>query len=158
MRYVVDTFVPLVAFASNMTLSGGQTGLAGGADLFPSAVRMVSALAITLGILFSMVYLLRWFSTRKAGSPGSRGLVRVISTTYLGSKQSLVLADVAGEKLVLGLSPQTISLLAKIDRQESLETISAAEKDVQTRKPFVWYLESLMTKRSNKQEHTGVKP
>ena len=61
------------------------------------------------------------------------------------------------EKFVLGLSPQTITLLAKIDRPESLETISAVEKDVQAGKPFLWYLEAFMARHLGKKETSGVK-
>ena len=130
--------------ASNLALSGSDGGLTGTPNLFSSAVRMVSALAITLGILFFIVYLLKRLGSNRRGSLGPRKLIRVISTTYLGSRRSLVLADVAGEKYVLGLSPQAITLVAKIDSEESLERISAAEGDGQTGKPFHWYLDSLM--------------
>ena len=148
--------VPFLMLASNLTLSGEDTGLTGTPDLFSSAVKMVSALAITLGILFLVFYLLRWFFSTKGGNLGSRGLIRVISTTYLGGKRSLVLADVAGEKLVLGLSPQTITLLAKIESEATLEKIGTAEKDGQTGRPFLWYLESFMARRLNKRENNRV--
>jgi flagellar biogenesis protein FliO len=118
---------------------------------------MVSALAITLGILFLIFYLLKSVFARRGGALGSRGLIRVISTTYLGGKRSLVLADIAGKKLLLGLSPQAITLLANIDSQESLETISAAERGGQEGKPFLWYLESFMAKHLGKGESTGAK-
>lgn len=153
----MNTCIPIVVLASNLTFSGGKTGLTGAPDLFSSAVRMVSALAITLGILFFIFYLLRWFFSKRGGPLGSRGLVRVISTTYLGSKRTLVLADVAGEKFVLGLSPQAVTLLAKIDRQESLERISATERDIQVGRPFLWYLESFMAKHISKRESNSVK-
>ena len=153
----MNTSIPILALASNLTLSSGKTGLTGAPDLFSSAVRMVSALAVTLGILFLIFYLLRWFFSKRGGAFGSRGLIRVISTTYLGNKRSLVLADIAGEKVVLGLSNQAVTLLAKIDSQESLERISAAEKDVQSGRPFLWYLESFMAKHLSKRENTGVK-
>ena len=81
----------------------------------------------------------------------------MISTTYLGGKRSLVLADVAGEKLLLGLSPQAITLLAKIDSEEGLERISDAEQGDRAGRPFLWYLESFMAKHVGKRERTGVK-
>ena len=134
----------ILIIASNLAVSGSDGGLTGAPNLFSSAVRMVSALAITLGILFFIVYLLKRFGSNRGRSLGSRKLIRVISTTYLGSRRSLVLADVAGEKYVLGLSPQAITVVAKIDSEESLERISTAEENGQTGKPFHWYLDSLM--------------
>jgi len=151
----VNTWIPIIALAQDLTFEGGESALTAAPDLFSSAVRMVSALAITLGILFFIFYLLRGFFSKRGGSLGSRGLIRVISTTYLGSKRSLVLADVAGEKLLLGLSPQAVTLLAKIDSQESLERI-AAESHGQTSRPFMWYLESFMAKHLSKKESGGV--
>jgi flagellar biosynthetic protein FliO len=153
----VNTYIPVIALVSDLNLAGGEGGLTGAPDLFSSPVRMVSALAITLGILFLIFYLLRWYFSKKSGSLGSRGLIRVISTTYLGSKRSLLLADIAGEKLLLGLSPQAISLLAKIDSQEGLEKVAAAERGAQTETPFLWYLERFMAKPFRKRETTGVK-
>lgn len=153
----MNIYGPMVALASDLSLPGGETGLTGAPDLFSSAVKMVSALAITLGILFLIFYLLKSVFARRGGALGSRGLIRVISTTYLGGKRSLILADIAGKKLLLGLSPQAITLLAKIDSQESLETISAAERGVQEGKPFLWYLESFMAKHLGKRESTGAK-
>ncbi len=88
---------------------------------------------------------------------GSRGLIRVISTTYLGNKASLVLADVAGQKLVLGISPQAITLVAEIKGQESLEKIAAVEKNVQGGRPFYFYLEALLAKRFNKRGTNSAK-
>jgi flagellar protein FliO/FliZ len=148
--------MPIVLFASTLSLSGGDTGLTGTPDLFSSAVRMVSALAITLGILFVIFYFLRRLFDKRGGALGSRGLIRVISTTYLGGKRSLVLADVAGEKLVLGLAPQTITLLAKIDSEGSIDRISEAERDGQVGRPFLWYLESFMAKHLRKRESDRV--
>ncbi len=153
----MDMFISSFSFASSLTSSGGQAALTGGPDLFYSGVRMVSALAITLGILFFLFYLLRRSFSKRGGPIGSRGLIRVISTTYIGGKASLVLADVAGEKYVLGLSSQAITLLAKIDNQESLERIGAVEKDVGVGRPFWWYLENFMAKRFSKREASGAK-
>ena len=64
--------------------------------------------------------------------------------------------DVVGDKYVLGLSPQGVRLLTKIDSAEGLERISALEKDVSGGRPFLWYLESFMAKRLGKGESAGV--
>lgn len=148
--------IPIFAVVSNLSSSVRETGLTATPDLFSSGVRMVSALAITLGLLLFTFYLLRRFFSKKGGVIGSRGLVRVISTTHLGNRGSLVLADVAGEKLLLGLSAQTITLLAKIDRQETLEKIAAVEKDTQPGKSFLWYLEAFRSKHGGRREGSGV--
>ena len=149
--------VQILTLASNLTSLGGETGLTAGPDLFSSAVKMISALTITLGILFLLFYVLRRVFSARGGPLGSRGLIRVISATYLGSRRSLILADVAGEKLVLGLSPQTITLLGKIESEESLERISEVEREMPVGKPFFFYLESFMAKHLRPREHNRVK-
>ncbi len=140
---MIDSITPVVALASSLGSSSGQTSFAGSPDLFSSAIKMISALAITLGILFFVFYLFRGFFSKRGCYPGSRGLIQVISTAYLGNKRSLVLADVAGEKFVLGLSLQGITLLARLDGQESLEKISALQEAAQPPKPFKWFLETI---------------
>ena len=153
---MVHLAVPFVMLASNMALSDGETGLTSTPDVFSSAVTMISALAITLGILFLIFFCLKWFFSKRGGTLGSRELIRVISTSYLGGKRSVVLADVAGEKLVLGLSPQTITLITKIESDEALERICASEKDGQTGRPFLWHLETFMARYRNKRENHRV--
>ena len=87
---------------------------------------MLAVLAILLGGLLILLY----FTKRKFASQGGglKGkLIRVLGNTYIGVKKQICLVEIPGAVLVLGLSSDNISLLAKIDDKESLESLRAFE-------------------------------
>ncbi|UCF86165.1 MAG: flagellar biosynthetic protein FliO [Desulfobacteraceae bacterium] len=95
-------------------------------DLISTSLKMLAVLAILLGGLLILLY----FTKRKFASQGGglKGkLIRVLGNTYIGVKKQICLVEIPGAVLVLGLSSDNISLLAKIDDKESLESLRAFE-------------------------------
>jgi flagellar biogenesis protein FliO len=75
-------------------------------------LKMVGALALVLGMLFTFVYVLR-----RLGIPAKRSVspatMEILSKQSLGPRHHLFLVNVAGERKVLvGISPQNMSLLS----------------------------------------------
>jgi len=91
-------------------------------DLFITAAKMLLALGATIGILLLAFKLTRGMIADKVGKPGP-GMVKVISSTYIGVKKNISLVEVPGAVLVLGISGEAISLLSKIEDPEILEAI-----------------------------------
>jgi len=89
-------------------------------ELFSSLLKIVSALAVTVGIMIVTAYLFRKI-VRRGGGGINRELVRVVSSQYLGPKSSIMLVDVLGHVLVIGISGGAISLLTEIEDSEALE-------------------------------------
>ena len=75
--------------------------------------RMALALALVLGLVLLCAALLRRFRGVVPGTTGPQ--LRVISSTYLGPKERLVVVQVRGQEWVLGVSAQQIAKLGEID-------------------------------------------
>lgn len=103
-----------------------KSAVAGSAvpDLWASAVKMASALAGVVGLILLIAWAVRRYAkfvpsaSRAAGSSSARP-VRLIATAPLGLKKQVSLVEVAGELLVLGVSEQSVNLLARIEDPET---------------------------------------
>ena len=96
-------------------------------DLISTSLKMLIVLTILVGGLLITFY----YTKRKIGKQigGSKGkLVRVLGNTYIGVKKQISLVEIPGAVLVLGLSGDNISLLAKIDDDNILGNIKSFEE------------------------------
>ncbi len=83
-----------------------------------SVIKMVTALGIVLSLLFAIVYLAKKYLGNRIGLTGQEQKIRVVTSTYLGPKKSIALVEVAGEKIVVGVTATHISMLTKVGREE----------------------------------------
>ena len=88
-----------------------------------SILKMLSALALVLGLMVVAMYFLKKFMNRTGGSIETDEFVKIISTRYLGPKNSIVILDILGRVIVVGISNQQISMLTEIDDRESLDRL-----------------------------------
>ena len=98
-------------------------------ELIPSALNMIGALAAVLGGLFVVVYFARRFLQRQGPTSRDR-LVRVLASHYIGVKKAVMLVEVPGTVLVLGVAGDRINLLTRIDDPATLERIRSREPQV----------------------------
>ena len=113
-------------------------------DLFPSFLKMVSALAVTLGIMLVTIYLLKKAMKKTGGI--NDGLMAILSTQYLGPKDRIMLVDELGDILEIGVSSNQISLLTKIEDDNSLEQLKNIQRQGGKNPPFSDYLMRCKTK------------
>lgn len=99
-------------------------------DLMPTALRMLTSLGVILVILlFALYFARRIFKKQVVGSKD--GLIRVVANTYIGIKKNISMVEVPGAVLILGVTSDNISLLAKIEKQEILDKFKeVSEKKV----------------------------
>jgi len=88
-----------------------------------SVFKLVLSLAFVLGlVLVSAYFLRRWQGARIAGSGmGSAGLA-VISSLPIGDRKYLMVIQVGGRCLLLGVTPQTISMLSEVELTQDFES------------------------------------
>ena len=86
-------------------------------------IKMVTALGIVLSLLFGVLYLAKKFLGKKMGLDGQEQKIKVITSTYLGPKKSIALVEVAGEKIVVGVTATHITMLTKIGRDEDFADV-----------------------------------
>jgi flagellar protein FliO/FliZ len=92
-------------------------------DLFPSFVKMISALVIVLGAMAGILYLFRRISGRRLGGIDDGSLMRILASRYLGPKNVIVLVRVLDQVLAIGISNHRMSLLASFPESGIAEKI-----------------------------------
>jgi flagellar protein FliO/FliZ len=88
---------------------GGAVGTAA-PDLLPSLWRMLAALAVVLGLLGGLAWLLRRGTLIRRRGTG----MGVESAISLGERRSLVVVSVEGRRLLVGLAPNHVSLVTEL--------------------------------------------
>lgn len=103
-------------------------------------VKAVLTLGFVLGLLIVSVYALRLYMNRRTGAGGSGAgkahsaqPVQVLHTSAIGSKKTLAIVEVAGEVLVLGITPSSINMLSKL---EDLEAIGELKRRHSAKRPL----------------------
>ena len=112
-------------------------------DAISTTLQMLTALAIVVGGLLVVFYLMKRFLNREAGGSGN-SLIRVIASQYIGVKKNIALVEVPGTVLVLGVSNDKISLLTKIEDQNILDSLK--EKSPRLTPSFSDHLQRLTTR------------
>ncbi len=82
-------------------------------DLWFTLMKTVAMLSLVLGVLIGVLYLLKRVLNRRQGV-GTAGIIRMVASFYLAPRQRVVLLEVAGEKVLIGVSAQHITWLSKI--------------------------------------------
>lgn len=99
-----------------------QTGALDGPSPAGAALRVVLALAI----LVPAAYLVTKAFSRQASRWAKGRAVRVIDTAVLGPNRSVHLVEVAGRVLVVGATPEQVTLLSEISDPERVAELLIA--------------------------------
>ncbi len=87
-------------------------------------VKSILTLIFTLGLLGLALWALkRFMKGGAAGKSGTANPVKVVTTAFLGPKKNIAVVEVAGEMLVLGLTPASITFLSKVESKEAVEEL-----------------------------------
>jgi len=78
-------------------------------------LQSIGSLLLVLAILFALVFAARWFTQRRP--QGGRRLI-FVEAMALGNRDKLLLVEVDGKSLLLGVTTQNIRLLAELDVQD----------------------------------------
>jgi flagellar protein FliO/FliZ len=89
-----------------------DTVAASAPELWVTLLKSFGMLSVVLAILIAVLWLLRRAYHHSSG--GQPGLIQILALHYVAPKEHIVLVDVLGEKLLLGVTPQQINLLTKI--------------------------------------------
>ena len=91
-----------------------QNGLAvAGANLWPELLKNAFILCIVLLILVGFLLLLKKYLNYQTGG-GEHGYMKMLASHYFSQRERLILMDVLGEKILIGVTAQGINYLAKI--------------------------------------------
>jgi flagellar protein FliO/FliZ len=89
---------------------------------FTALFKMLFALAVVLGLLVGSVYLLKRFAAPAGG--GDEGQpIRILAARSLGPKCNVLVVDILGKIVALGVTGSQISLLADLEDATALERL-----------------------------------
>lgn len=97
-------------------------------DIGGSVIRVLGALAFVLALLFGGVWLARHWRRFMPG-PARLPDLRVLECRALGGRQAVWLVAYRRQRLLLGSSPQGVSLLAQLPDAEVDDVVSEAPPD-----------------------------
>lgn len=86
-------------------------------------VKALLTLLFVLGIMGVSLYAFKFMAGKGANRGKAANPVRLLSTFLLGQKRSLSIVEVAGEVLVLGITPASITLITKVEGAEAAEEL-----------------------------------
>jgi len=113
------------------------------ADPTPGPAGMLQMLPGLVAVL-ALIALLAWMAKRMGvARPGSNGHLRVVGERAVGTRERVVLVEVAGQWLVLGVAPGQVRTLANLARPENLPPEAPAASPVP---PFAGWLERALKK------------
>ncbi len=91
-------------------------------------LKMILGLALVLAVMA----LVTWGLKRMMpGAGGQQSAVRIVGGVSVGSRERVVVLEVAGRWLVVGVAPGQVSAIANLDIGSSAVTNNAAEGDYQ---------------------------
>ncbi len=91
-------------------------------------IKIMAMLFVVLAFLILIFYLIRRFAN-PVGTGGRQDLISVLSTHHLSPKEKLVLVNLAGKSLLIGVTPSAINTLHVLEKplpQEMTQNGSAS--------------------------------
>ncbi|MCX5854655.1 MAG: flagellar biosynthetic protein FliO [Deltaproteobacteria bacterium] len=92
-------------------------------SFFWSFFKMLAALAVVIAMMIGAMYLIKKYFYQSPATAGGSAMIHVISSCYLGPKSSILLVEVLGQAMLLGVTDHQMSILATITDQEAVEKL-----------------------------------
>ena len=93
-----------------------------------SFLKIISSLAVTVGLVILTVYLLKKIMNGGREYAGGGEMISILSSCHPEPKSSIVIVDVLGRIMIIGTSGGTMSMLAEITDPVSLEHLQEIRK------------------------------
>jgi len=97
-------------------------------SFFPALLKMISALALVLGIMIGLAFFARRFFQQTGMATPDGSAISILTVKYLGPKSSIMIVDILGEVVVIGVSNQQMSYITTIDDTAALERLKSLSR------------------------------
>ncbi len=74
---------------------------------------MLASLVLVFGLMGALLWLLRRMQNKLQAGAGGQRQLRLLETLSVGPRQKIVLMEVDGQRLVVGVSPQQMQALGQ---------------------------------------------
>lgn len=92
-------------------------------SFFWSFIKMLTALAVVIALMIGAMVVLKKYFYQSPSSRSRNDMIHIISTCHLSPKNSLLLADVLGQFILLGISNHQMSILGTITDPEAINNL-----------------------------------
>ncbi len=97
--------------------------------LWYTILKSYGMLFVVIGILAGFLYLLKRFTGMNYHG-GGQNPIKILGSHYIAPKSKLIVVDIQGEKMLLGVTPSAINMITKIpDHAEFSDTGVTEQKD-----------------------------
>jgi len=93
-----------------------------------SFFKMLAALAVVIALMIGAMLIVKKYFYQSPGISAANSMIDIIATRHLGPKSSFMLIEVLGQPLLVGISPQGMSLLAAINDPAALDRLNSLRK------------------------------
>ena len=108
------------------------------APQIPNSQDQLIQVTLALAAVLVLIYFLAWFIKRSRGLQGISQLhIKTVAVMPMGVKEKIVLIEIAGKQILLGMTPHNINTLASFDepiidtkKPNSSKTFSDRLKDI----------------------------
>lgn len=107
-----------------LTIGRAHAQAAPAQDLGASVFQLLFGLAVVIALVFASLWLLKKLSAPRGEAAG---LLRVVAGTAVGPRERVVVVEVGGSWLVLGVAPGRVTALADLPRGESPQAPAPAQ-------------------------------
>ncbi|NOX34994.1 MAG: flagellar biosynthetic protein FliO [Deltaproteobacteria bacterium] len=85
-------------------------------DIWLGFARTFSMLLLVLAVALLAFYMIKKFSITK-GVKGNKEFIKVVCVHHLSPKEKLVLLDVMGDTILIGVTPTNISKISSLEKK-----------------------------------------
>lgn len=148
MRATISPAVVMLAACSAIARAGTLASQPLVAASSPTPVSSLLQVILGLAVVLAAIVGLAWLFRRMSGGMlGGSNRLRVVSGVLVGQREKVVIVELEGEWLVLGVTSHSVNLLTKMDRPPD-----AGTEVVQPGEPFARWLKAAMEKGRQKSE------
>jgi len=119
--------ISMLAAGAVTTATAVSTGEKGSA--MSTLANMLGGLILVLILIFALAYIVRRFNL----VPASSNVLKVVAATSLGQREKVVLVQVGDQQYLLGVTPQQINLIDKLETVVNTEMDSFASRLLQAK-------------------------
>lgn len=123
--FLLSSISPLESFASSTTKSGVNLLDINNSMSMEYVIQIILSFIVVVGLIFLIAWLIK--RSGKFGY-GSKQNIKILSTVSLGMREKILLIDINGETIVVGIAPGQIRTLYvlnnKLDHNEEEGTES----------------------------------
>ncbi len=96
-------------------------------SVMPSSEEQLLQVSIALVVVLAVIYSVAWIIKRNRGIQGLTGLpIKTLAVLPMGVKEKIILIEVGGKQILLGMTTHNINTLASFD--EPIVEASGADK------------------------------